>query len=143
MANDHRSRDAARSIISVGHLLVGGAAFVFAGVMIVSGSDSRAELGEVLLPLGLLLALAGAVFTYAAATVLRSAPGDRHGLALILSIIELLVGGALASGVFVAVRSYGEPWRSPLLLPSVLLVALGLAGLSLEISRRAPRPETH
>ena len=96
-----------------------------------------------LLPLGLLLALAGAVFTYAAATVLRSAPGDRHGLALILSIIELLVGGALASGVFVAVRSYGEPWRSPLLLPSVLLVALGLAGLSLEISRRAPRPETH
>ena len=71
MATDQRSRHAARSIISVGHLLVGGAALVFAGVMIVAGSDSRAELGEVLLPLGLLLALAGAVFTYAAGMVLR------------------------------------------------------------------------
>jgi drug/metabolite transporter (DMT)-like permease len=141
MATDQRSRGAARSIISVGHLLVGGAACVLAGVLIVAGSDSRAELEGVLLPLGVLLALAAAVFTYAAGMVLRRAPGDRHGPSLILSIIELLVGGALASGVFVAVQSYGEPWRSPLLLPSVLLVALGLAGLALEVVAR--RPETH
>jgi len=141
MASDQRSRGAARSIISVGHLVVGGVGCVLAGVLIVAGSDSRAELEGVLLPLGVLLALAAAVFTYAAGMVLRSAPEDRHGPSLILSIIELLVGGALASGVFVAVQSYGGPWRSPLLLPSVLLVALGLAGLALEVVAR--RPETH
>ena len=44
MATGLRSQGAARSIISVGHLLVGGAAFVFAGVMIVAGSNPRAEL---------------------------------------------------------------------------------------------------
>lgn len=138
MATDHPLRGTAQSIISLGHLLVGVAAFVFAGVMIVAGSDSRAELGGVLLPLGLLLALAAAVFTYVACMVLRRAPKDRHAPSLILSIVELLVGAALASGVLVAVQSYGEPWRSPLLLPSVLLVALGLAGLRLEILRRGP-----
>jgi len=142
MATDQQSRGVARCI-SVGHLLVGGAALVFAAVMVVAGSDSRAELGGVLVPLGLLLALAAAVFTYAAGVVLRSAPEERRGPSLILSSIELLVGGGLASGAVVAVDSYGQPWRSPLLLPSVLLVALGVAGLGLEISRRARSPETH
>ena len=37
MATGERSRRAVRSIIGVGHLLVGGAAFVFAGVMVVAG----------------------------------------------------------------------------------------------------------
>ena len=143
MATAQRSRRAARTIVSLGHLLVGGAAFVFAGVMIVAGSDSGAELGEVLLPLGLLLALAAGVFTYTAAMALRRAPRDRHGLSLILSIIELLAGAALASGVIVAVQSYGDPWRSPLLLPSVLLLALGVAGVSLEISAATSTPSTH
>ncbi len=115
MATAQRSRGAARSIISLGHLLVGGAAFVFAGVMIVAGSDSRAELGGVFLPLGLLLALAAGVFTYTAGMVLRRGPRDRHGPSMILSIVELLAGGVLASGVIVAVQGYGDPWRSPLL----------------------------
>ena len=132
MATAQRSRGAARSIVSLGHLLVGGAAFVFAGVLIVAGSDSG--LGGVFLPLGLLLALAAGVFTYTAATVLRRGRRDRHGPSLILSIVELVAGAALASGVIVAVQSYGDPWRSPLLPPSVLLVALGLAGLVLEVS---------
>ncbi|WP_020145592.1 hypothetical protein [Terracoccus sp. 273MFTsu3.1] len=57
-----------------------------------------------------------------------------------LSIIELLLGGALVAGLIAALRSYGEPWRSPLLLPAALLVALGLAGLRLELTRRAPTP---
>src|SRR3954452_6036202 len=136
MATAQRSRDAARSIITLGHLLVGGAAFVFAGVMIIAGSDSGAELGGVLLPMGLLLALAAAAFSYTATMVLRRAPEDRHGPSLILSIGDLLAGAALASGVVVPSRSYGEPWRSPPLLPSVLVLALGCAGLGLEIFRR-------
>ncbi len=141
MATAQRSRGAARSIISIGHLLVGGSAFAVAGVMIVAGSDSG--LGGVFLPLGLLLALAAGVFMYTAAMVLRRAPGDRHGPSMILSIVELLAGAALASGVVVAVQSYGDPWRSPLLLPSVLLLALGVAGLSLEMSAATSTPSTH
>ena len=143
MATAQRSRRAARGIISVGHLLVGGAALVFAGVMIVAGAESGAELGGVLLPLGLLLALAAGVFTYTAATVLRRGRRDRHGPSLILSIVELVAGAALASGVVVAVQSYGDPWRSPLLPPSVLLVALGLAGLVLEVCEPTTAPPTH
>lgn len=143
MATAQRPGGAARTIVSLGHLLVGGAAFVFAGVMIVAGSHSRAELGGVLLPLGVLLALAAAVFLYTAGMVRRSAPGGRHGPSLTLSTIELLVGLVLAFGVIVAAQSYGAPLRSPLLLPSVLLVTLGLAGLGLEMSGRARPSETH
>ena len=95
------------------------------------------------LPLGLLLALAAGVSTYTAAMVLRRAPRDRHGPSLILSIVELLAGAALASAVIVEVQSYGDPWRSPLLLPSVLLLLLGVAGLSLEISGATSTPSTH
>ena len=138
MATAQRSSGAARSIIGLGHLLVGGAALVLAGVMIVAGSDSGAGLGAVSLPLGLLLALAAGTFTYTAVTVLRRAPGQRHGPSLVLSALELLAGGVLASGVVVAAQSSGDPWRSPLLLPSVLLVALGLAGLAVEMSPAAP-----
>ena len=141
MATAQRSRGAARSIISLGHLLVGGVAFVFAGVMIVAGSDSG--LGGVFLPLGLLLALAAGVFASTAALVRRRAPRDRHGPSLILSIVEILAGAALASGVIVAVQSYGDLWRSPVLLPSVLLLALGVAGLCLEISAATSTPPTH
>ena len=137
MDTDQRPGGAAGSIVRLGHLLVGGAALVFAGVMIVTGSDPGAELEGVLLPLGTLLALAAAVFTYTAFMVLRRAPENRHGPSLTLSIVELLAGAAMASGVVAAMQSYGEPWRSPLLLPSTLLVALGLAGLRLEVTSRA------
>ncbi len=143
MATAERFGGAARTIVSLGHLLVGGAALVFAGVMIVAGSDSGAELGAVLLPLGLLLSLAAGVFTYAAAMTRRRTARDRHGLSLSLSIVELLAGAALASGAVVAVQSYGDPWRSPLLLPSVLLLALGVAGVSLEVSAATSTPSTH
>ncbi len=64
-------------------------------------------------------------------------------MSLILSIVELVVGAAMAAALAVAVQGYGafEPWRSPLLLPSALLIALGLAGLALEFVAR--RPQTH
>jgi len=134
----------ARKVISLGHLLVGGAALVLAGVMIVASRAPNAELGTVLLGLGLLLALAATLFTCSAVIVLRGAHDSGAGLmSLILSIVELVVGAAMAAALAVALQGYGafEPWRSPLLLPSALLVALGLAGLALELVVR--RPQTH
>ena len=138
-----RPRSFTRSIISCGHLLVGGSALVFSGVMVVAGRDPQAGLGGVLLGLGLILAMAGALFTFAAVLVLRAGPTHRLPLSLALSIVELLAGGAMVAAVAVAVQGYGafEPWRSPLLLPTALLVALGVAGLGVEVVAR--RPETH
>ena len=145
MRTDQRPWGAdARKVISLGHLLVGGAALVFAGVMIVASRAPNAELGTVLLGLGLLLALAATLFTCSAVLVLRGANDSGAGLmSLILSMVELVVGAAMAAALAVAVQGYGafEPWRSPLLLPSALLVALGLAGLALEFV--ACRPKTH
>ena len=140
-----RTRAATRNVVSSGHLLVGGSALVFAGVMIVAGRDPEAGLGGVFLGLGMILAVAAALFTFAAVHVLRAGP-TRHGsLSLALSIVELLAGAALVVGVAVAVQGYGafEPWRSPILLPAVLLVALGLAGLRLgmrDVRQADPQP---
>lgn len=144
MGTDQPPRGAGPARINLGHLLVGGAALGFAGVMIVAGRAPNAELDGVLLGLGLLLALASTVFTCTALLVLRRAHEGRGGvLSLILSIVELVVGAAMAAAVAVAVQGYGafEPWRSPLLLPSVLLVALGVAGLGVEVVVR--RREMH
>lgn len=63
-------------------------------------------------------------------SLLRRAHEGRGGvLSLILSIVELVVGAAVA--VAIAMQGYGafEPWRSPLLLPAAQLVAHGLACL--------------
>lgn len=134
----------ARSLINLGHLVVGGAALVFAGVMIVAGRAPNAELEGALLGLGLLLALAATTFTCTAIVVLRRAHDGRGGLlSLTLSTVELVVGTAMAAALAVAVEGYGafEPWRSPLLLPSALLIALGLTGLGVGIPAR--RREKH
>ena len=139
-----RPRSFTRSVISCGHLLVGGSALVFAGVMVVAGRDPEAGLGGVLLGLGLILVMAAALFTFAAVLVLRAGPTRRSPLSLILSIVELLAGAAMVAGMAVAVQGYGtfEPWRSPILVPSVLLIALGLAGLHLWMrDHRRPGPE--
>jgi hypothetical protein len=137
---------ATRTVISCGHLLVGGSALVFAGTMIVAGRAPDAGLGGVFLGLGLILAMAAALFTFAAVLVLRAEPTRHSSPSLALSIVELLAGAAMLAGVAVAVQGYGafEPWRSPILLPSVLLVALGLAGLRLGM-RHDPQagPQPH
>ena len=144
MGYDRRPGGGARSVVSLGHLLVGGAALVFAGVLVVAGRGPSAELDAVFTGLGLWLALAAMPFTCSAVFGLRRAREGRGGsLSLILSIVELVVGAALAAALAVALQGYGafEPWRSPLLLPSAVLVALGLAGLRVEVVAR--RPETH
>ncbi|GAA2020296.1 hypothetical protein GCM10009740_05840 [Terrabacter terrae] len=139
MGTDQQSRVSARRVISLGHVMVGGAALVLSGAMMIMGRAPNAGLGGVFLGLGLLLALAAVLFTYVAVLVLRRAPEGRGGLlSLTLSVVELVAGAAMAAAMGVAVQGYGafEPWRSPLLLPTVLLVALGLAGLSLEVVSR-------
>ena len=133
----------ARSLINLGHLLVGGAALVLAGVMILAGRAPNAELEGVLLGMGLLLALVAMGFTFTAIVVLRRARDGGVGrLSLTLSIVELVVGAALAAALAVAVQGYGslEPWRSPLFLPAALLVALGGAGVGADLL--AHRSET-
>ncbi|MEO6586552.1 MAG: hypothetical protein ABIN90_09655 [Knoellia sp.] len=138
METKRRPGGAARRLASLGHLLVGAAAIALAVVLIVA---SRAgELDGILLGAGLVLALAGAAFTWTAIVALRRG-GEGGGLSLSLSLVELAGGAAMAVGMAVAVRGYGafEPWRSPLLLPSALLIALGLSGLRLEVVRRRLR----
>ncbi|MGO4340176.1 hypothetical protein [Pedococcus sp. 2YAF34] len=121
-----------------GHLVVGAAALVFAGSMIITARGPRAELGGAFLVPGIVLALAAAAFTAAALRVVARPRAGRAGPLLVLSTIELVAGTATTVGLVVATTSYGEiaPWRSPLLLPSVLLLALGVTGIRMEVAHR-------
>ena len=144
METGQQSMGSARRVISLGHLLVGGVALVSSGVMMFAGRAPNAGLGGVFVGVGLLLALAAALFTYVAVLVLRRGPDARSArLSLALSAVELVAGAAMAAAMGLAVQGYGafEPWRSPLLLPAVLLAALGFAGLALEVV--ALRHQTH
>ncbi len=135
METTTRPGSAARSLVSLGHLLVGAAAIAFAVVLIVA--SGAGELDEILLGPGLVLAMAGAAFTWTAIVALRRGRGG-GGLSLSLSLAELVGGAAMAAGMATAVQGYGafEPWRSPVMVPSALLIALGLGGLRLEVVRR-------
>ena len=85
-----------------------------------------------------MLVLAGAVFTGVAATVLRDSRRDVGGYRSgALGVVEIVVGVGLAAATAVAVRGYGafEPWRSPLLLPTVLVLTLGTTAMSRAASR--------
>lgn len=127
---------AARGMVWLGHALAGVAALVVAGTLVLAGAKPNAGLGAVFLGLGLALALAAAVFLYAALLVLRGGTQRGARLSLVLSIVELAVGVGLTGGLVVAVQGYGtfEPWRSPLLVPSALLLLLGLTGVAVEVA---------
>jgi hypothetical protein len=140
MGTDRRVRSA-RILVDVGHLAAGGAALVFAAVVVVAGRAPNAELGGVFVGLGLLLALVALAFTGTAVVALRHTREGRRGvLSLTLSTVEVVVGAAMAAALAVALQGYGafEPWRSPLLVPSAVLMALGLVGLAVEIRGRRP-----
>jgi hypothetical protein len=123
--------DGAGVALGLAHLVVGAATVVLGGVAVYTSQAPGAELEGALIGPGVLLTLAGLAFCYAAVQTVRRA---RHGhvgrLSPALSGIELVAGIALLGGVVAAVQAYGvfEPWRSPLLLPSVALTALGLLG---------------
>ncbi|MEO7754485.1 MAG: hypothetical protein ABIS35_13830 [Terracoccus sp.] len=143
MPTDGRLSHDTRSIIGVGHLLLGVAALVVAGVMLKTALAPGAELEGALVAPGLALAVAGVVFTGMAVAALRAVRRGRDGggLSMTLGVVEIVIGLGLAAAVAVAVAGYGafEPWRSPFLLPSVLVLALGVGGC-LAAGRAASRP---
>lgn len=131
MESTSSRRDDANVAFGLAHLLVGAATVVFGGILLFTSKAPGAELETVLLVPGLLLALAGLAFCFAAVRAVGEARQGHAGpLSSALSVIELVAGVAMFGGVAVAVQSYGvfEPWRSPLLVPAVVLTALGLAG---------------
>ena len=80
----------ARILVDVGHLVVGGAALVFAAVMVVAGRAPNAELDGVLVGLGMLLALVALAFIGTAIVALRhTGEGRRDVLSLALSTVEV------------------------------------------------------
>ncbi|MFM6848949.1 MAG: hypothetical protein ACKOVB_07570 [Terrabacter sp.] len=112
--------------LGVGHLTVGAATVVLGLIFVVTSRSPGAELETVLLVPGLVLVALGVAFSYAALRSLRSSrPG---ALPLLLSVVEIVTGSVMFAAMAVAVRGYGafQPWRSPLLVPSLLLIALGV-----------------
>jgi hypothetical protein len=120
-------------LVGVGNVGVGMGALVFAGVLISAGTRPDAGLGGVAVLPGVLLGLAALAFTGAAVRAVRHR-GSRRSAAVrrVLALVEIAAGTALAGAVALALPGYDafEPWRSPLLLPSVALLVLGFAGLA-------------
>ena len=112
--------------LGIGHLLVGLATVVLGVVLVVTSRSPGAELETVLFAPGLVLVVVGLVFAYAA---VRSARAARpSALRVALGMVEIITGAAMFAAMAVAVSGYGAfaPWRSPLLVPSLLLITLGV-----------------
>jgi hypothetical protein len=129
IASSHHDRN--DIVLGLWHLVVAAATVVVGGVLVIASRRPGAELETVLLAPGAVVGLAGLVFGHLALRNLRLVgTGRARSISLALSVVELAVGIALAAGVAAAVQSYGvlEPWRSPLLFPSLALLATGLWG---------------
>lgn len=130
---ERRHRATTWWLVGLGNVAVGMGAMVSAGVLISAGTRPDAGLGAVAVLPGVLLGLAALAFTGAAVRALRHGRSRRSSAdRRVLALVEIAAGTALAAAVAVALPGYGafEPWRSPLLLPSVVLLVLGLAGLA-------------
>ena len=119
-------------VLAVAHLIVGLVALGFALVLVVASRAPGAELETVLIGPGIVLTVLALAFLAGAVRVLRCR-GAEDGIRMSrnLSVVELLAGVALAWGVVSAVVG-GEnlgAWRSPVLVPSLVLVSLGAWGL--------------
>ena len=112
--------------LGIGHLLVGLATVVLGVVLVVTSRSPGAELETVLFTPGLVLVVVGLVFAYAAVRSARAA--HPSALRVALGIVEIVTGAAMFAAMAVAVSGYGAfaPWRSPLLVPSLLLITLGV-----------------
>ena len=112
--------------LGIGHLLVGLATVVLGVVLVVTSRSPRAELETALFAPGLVLVVVGLVFAYAAVRSARAAPPS--ALRVALGMVEIVTGAAMFAAMAVAVSGYGAfaPWRSPLLVPSLLLITLGV-----------------
>jgi len=125
----------------VAHLLVGFTALGFGIVLVVAGRARDAELEGVLIGPGVVLTVVALAFLAGGLRVLRRCGADQGaGMSRILSVLELIAGVALAGGVLSSVPG-GEnvsAWRSPVLVPSLVLGALGGWGLWLSTRPSAP-----
>ncbi|MGO4597389.1 hypothetical protein [Terrabacter sp. 2RAF25] len=112
-------------VLGVGHLVVGAAGFAFGGFLVVASQAPGAELETALFLPGLAIMAVGLAFACAALFSFRSPGGPLH---VVLGVLEFFTGAGLLAGAAVAISGYGafEPWRSPLLVPSLVLIALGL-----------------
>ncbi|WP_323095571.1 hypothetical protein [Intrasporangium sp. YIM S08009] len=99
-------------------------------VLVVAGTRPNAELEALYAFFGLVLAVPVLAFTVAAVGCLRwgrTAPRRAARASFALGVVELVLAAALLWGVVVAVQGYGEfaPWRSPLLLPALVVAGIG------------------
>ena len=112
--------------LGIGHLLVGLATVILGVVLVVTSRSPGAELETVLFTPGLVLVVVGLAFAYAAVRSVRV--GRPSALRVALGIVEIVTGAGLFAAMAVAVGGYGAfaPWRSPALVPSLLLITLGV-----------------
>ncbi|KRF42656.1 hypothetical protein ASH01_17775 [Terrabacter sp. Soil811] len=120
--------------IAVGHVVVATAALGTGIVLVVAGTRSGAELETLYTPIGVAVCGVALVFGAVAVNVVRSTPHHPHraaGLSRALGLLEVLAGLVCAVSAAVAVASYPQftPWRSPALLPALVLVALGVTAV--------------
>ena len=80
---------------------------------------------------GVVTVLAFAIAAVACLRLRRTASRRAARLSLVLGVVELVLAVALLWGVVVAVQGYGEPapWRSPLLLPALVVAGIGTAAV--------------
>ncbi len=128
------SAPAASPVLALGHVVVAVAAVVTVVVLVVAGTRPNAGLEALYAFFGLVLAVPVLAFTVAAFACLRwgrTAPRRAVRVSLALGVVELVLAGALLWGVAVAVQDYGEfaPWRSPLLLPALVVAGIGGAAV--------------
>lgn len=121
-------------VLALAHVVLAAAGVVAVVVLVVAGTRPDAELEALYTFFGLVLAVPVLAFTVAAAACLRwvrTAPRRAARVSLALGVVELALAGALLWGVVVAVQGYGEPapWRSPLLLPALVVAVVGGAAV--------------
>ena len=126
--------------LALGHLFVSAAAVIMVVVMVVAGTRPEAELEGLYLLFGLVLAIPTAAFTFAAVRCVWlnfREPPEALGWSAVLGATEAALGGAFAAAVAVS----GAPMSSPLILPAVILLMLGLTtvGLTVFRARQTPR----
>ncbi|EWT05249.1 hypothetical protein N864_05935 [Intrasporangium chromatireducens Q5-1] len=138
----HASSSRVQPLIALAHLVVAAAAVGVVLVLLYAGTRPNAELEGGYAVVGGMLVLP--VLTFAAAAVAcavarSKAPRRSLRLSIALACVELVTAILLAWAAWVAVASYGEfaPWRSPVVVPALLLGAAGTAALAQ--ARRAPR----
>ncbi len=120
--------------LALGHLFVAAAWLALACLLVFIGTRPNAELEGVYAMFGVLLAVPGAAFaigSVACSVALVDHPRRAARLSLALGSVEVLAAALLAWGVVVAVASYDEfaPWRSPLIVPGLLLAGIGIPAI--------------